>query len=292
MLASTEMRGPSKHALLGLVLSTAGLCDEPSEHPQISEKQTEDPPSDTRISRIHSSLTTPVGACGEDDERAWLMAATCDDGSHPVHSHQEARRLLEGRGDTLVHGFVDLYRVPCPERSYDVYLTHRACTPGQQPESRHACFVVATETPGEGIDCLTGRPIKLDPDDPRCLQLRLTSPAAREACETGARITKQSWGRLDKRCGPIWGVDRGAARDGPYYYIDERTMRTVARCGGACMAGRCENCPPKEAVCERAGGTRQWQSLYRFYVDEFMATPIAAPVEGVSADQQKARTAP
>lgn len=52
---------------------------------------------------------------------------------------------------------------------------------------------------------------------------------------------------LERTCGPIWGVDCGAAADGPYFYLRPRVDRieALATCGGACMGNRCTNCPPR-----------------------------------------------
>lgn len=54
--------------------------------------------------------------------------------------------------------------------------------------------------------------------------------------------------RLERTCGPLWGVDCHAASDGPYYYVRPRPDRLeeITVCGGACMGGRCTNCPPKK----------------------------------------------
>jgi hypothetical protein len=53
--------------------------------------------------------------------------------------------------------------------------------------------------------------------------------------------------RLERTCGPLWGVDCEAAVDGPYFYVRPRPdgLQTITTCGGACMGGRCKNCPPK-----------------------------------------------
>ena len=53
--------------------------------------------------------------------------------------------------------------------------------------------------------------------------------------------------KLERTCGPIWGIDCEAAVDGPYYYVLPRAdgWRQITVCGGACMGGRCTNCPPK-----------------------------------------------
>ncbi len=53
--------------------------------------------------------------------------------------------------------------------------------------------------------------------------------------------------RLERTCGPLWGVDCQAAVDGPYFYVHPRAdgFHEITVCGGACMGGRCTNCPPK-----------------------------------------------
>ena len=62
---------------------------------------------------------------------------------------------------------------------------------------------------------------------------------------------KKRWGkncRLERTCGPLWGIDCDAAVDGPYEYVRVRKDRLeqITTCGGACMGGRCTNCPPKK----------------------------------------------
>lgn len=55
--------------------------------------------------------------------------------------------------------------------------------------------------------------------------------------------------KLERSCGDLLGVDCGAAVDGPYYYVQRADLKTVATCGGACMTGRCTDCPPKAWTC-------------------------------------------
>jgi len=55
--------------------------------------------------------------------------------------------------------------------------------------------------------------------------------------------------KLERSCGELLGVDCGAAVDGPYYYVQKSDLKTVATCGGACMGGRCTDCPPKAWTC-------------------------------------------
>ena len=53
--------------------------------------------------------------------------------------------------------------------------------------------------------------------------------------------------RLERTCGPLWGIDCQAAVDGPYFYarVKPTQLESITTCGGACMGGRCTNCPPK-----------------------------------------------
>lgn len=55
--------------------------------------------------------------------------------------------------------------------------------------------------------------------------------------------------KLERSCGDLLGVDCGAALDGPYYYAQRSDLKTVSTCGGACMGGRCTDCPPKAWTC-------------------------------------------
>ena len=52
---------------------------------------------------------------------------------------------------------------------------------------------------------------------------------------------------LERTCGPLFGIDCDAAVDGPYYYVRVKPLafEEITTCGGACMGGRCTNCPPK-----------------------------------------------
>jgi hypothetical protein len=52
-------------------------------------------------------------------------------------------------------------------------------------------------------------------------------------------------------CNGMFGVDYGAAYDGPYYYVTLPSFKTVSTCGGACMLGGCppHTCPPPSWTC-------------------------------------------
>lgn len=69
--------------------------------------------------------------------------------------------------------------------------------------------------------------------------------------ELEARI-KKTFGdncRLERKCKDMLGIDCQAATDGPYYYVVPETLEKISTCGGACMGGKCTNCPPKEWTC-------------------------------------------
>ena len=56
--------------------------------------------------------------------------------------------------------------------------------------------------------------------------------------------------RLERTCGELIGVDCQSASDGPYFYVNAKTLKTVASCGGNCMTGPCPDCPPPQWDCE------------------------------------------
>lgn len=79
-----------------------------------------------------------------------------------------------------------------------------------------------------------------------------TEPPSHESPAQRDERIRQTLGqhcRFERACGPLWGVDCDAASDGPYYYVDPGSLTIVARCGGYCMGGHCENCPPAGWTC-------------------------------------------
>ncbi len=56
--------------------------------------------------------------------------------------------------------------------------------------------------------------------------------------------------RLERSCGELLGIDCGAAVDGPYFYAQKSDLKVISTCGGACMVGRCTNCPPAKWTCK------------------------------------------
>ncbi|HEX8224973.1 MAG TPA: hypothetical protein VF605_14235 [Allosphingosinicella sp.] len=76
----------------------------------------------------------------------------------------------------------------------------------------------------------------------------IAAPA--EPLREGTEIAKVAKGCSRPRyCGRLGHVDCGAAVDGPAYYFERRTGRILGYCGGYCMGGPCDNCPPPQWTC-------------------------------------------
>jgi hypothetical protein len=75
----------------------------------------------------------PVEVCGVAAENAWLAGLTCADGSHPYRGPQdvEASRAGNVGAGGRCGGIIDLYKVPCPDHTYDVYMDMYLCGPGE-----------------------------------------------------------------------------------------------------------------------------------------------------------------
>ncbi len=82
-----------------------------------------------RYSDARSTKAAPVEVCGFPAENAWLIAASCNDGSHPIAKRVDAEKLRVGNVGSAGRcgSIVDLYRIPCPEATYDVYVDAYVC---------------------------------------------------------------------------------------------------------------------------------------------------------------------
>jgi hypothetical protein len=82
-----------------------------------------------KFSAAKSTKDAPVEVCGIPAENEWLVAAACDDGSHPFASRSDAEGARDGNvGEAGRCGsIIDLYRVKCPENTYDIYLDGYVC---------------------------------------------------------------------------------------------------------------------------------------------------------------------
>jgi hypothetical protein len=89
--------------------------------------------AETHVASVQSSIDVPVEVCGVGGELAWLLSLECPDGSKPYPSSQvaHASRIgsvgAGGRCGTII----DLYAVPCPDATYEVYMDMYQCMPGE-----------------------------------------------------------------------------------------------------------------------------------------------------------------
>ena len=85
------------------------------------------------LASITTSQAKPIEVCGVGGEVAWLRQSTCADGSHPYSGSEnpdESRAGDTGPGGRC-NSIIDLYKVKCPERTYDVYADMYMCGPGE-----------------------------------------------------------------------------------------------------------------------------------------------------------------
>lgn len=86
-----------------------------------------------KFSAVASTRERPVEVCGLQGELTWLTRVQCDDGSNPfpdLDKAHESRAGSVGSGGQCGH-IIDLYEVPCPEKTYDVYMDMYMCGPGE-----------------------------------------------------------------------------------------------------------------------------------------------------------------
>lgn len=88
----------------------------------------------TELRDLRTSIERPAEVCSLDGELDFLMGLHCADGSRPFSDRDEAHRFRLGNvgpggrcGRTI-----DLYAVPCPEGTYQVYLDMYMC-PTREP---------------------------------------------------------------------------------------------------------------------------------------------------------------
>jgi hypothetical protein len=84
---------------------------------------------------------------------------------------------------------------------------------------------------------------------PRCPRQELSVDQSQLLAKLG--ITDHQC-KFVQACGDLMLIDCYVAADGPAYYVDQKTIKVEATCGGACMGGRCTNCPPKAWTCDCA----------------------------------------
>lgn len=82
-----------------------------------------------RYHDVKSSKDKPAEACGISGGIAWLTQLTCDDGSHPLHDVGEAEASRAGNvgAGGRCGSIIDLYKVTCPEATYEIYVDGYIC---------------------------------------------------------------------------------------------------------------------------------------------------------------------
>jgi hypothetical protein len=85
----------------------------------------------TDIARVRSSKARPIEVCKVRGQLRWLLSLRCPDGRNPYPSPRAAhgsRAGSVGPGGRCGR-IIDRYRVPCPDRTYDVFMDLYHCTP-------------------------------------------------------------------------------------------------------------------------------------------------------------------
>lgn len=83
----------------------------------------------TKFSQAKSTKDLPVEVCTIAGETEWLQDLACDDGTKPLDNDkgpEMARVGNLGKGGRC-GSIIDLYRVQCPEKTYDIYVDGYVC---------------------------------------------------------------------------------------------------------------------------------------------------------------------
>jgi hypothetical protein len=91
------------------------------------------------FSDVPSSPAAPIEVCGVKGELAWLTRVTCKDGSQPwgkdfdrAHGARSgSTKLQKLRRCPNQDAPLDVYKVPCPEQTYEIYMDLYECGPGE-----------------------------------------------------------------------------------------------------------------------------------------------------------------
>jgi hypothetical protein len=86
-----------------------------------------------RFSQAPSSHERPIEVCGVGGEVQWLVRVKCDDGTNPFTDERHAHRARVGSlgGGGRCASRIDVYKVVCPEDTYDVHMDLYMCGPGE-----------------------------------------------------------------------------------------------------------------------------------------------------------------
>lgn len=79
---------------------------------------------------VQSTKDDPVEVCGIPAEMTWLLDLVCQDGSNPYGgSYERAHASRAGNvgAGGVCGSIIDLYEVPCPEGTYEIYMDAYVC---------------------------------------------------------------------------------------------------------------------------------------------------------------------
>ena len=88
---------------------------------------------ESEAAKVRTSMARPIEVCGVRGQLNWLLALTCQDGSHPFASGDVAHGARigsmgsGGRCGTII----DAYGVPCPEGTYEIHMDLYHCAEGE-----------------------------------------------------------------------------------------------------------------------------------------------------------------
>lgn len=90
--------------------------------------------NETRLDKVITTKTTPVEVCGARGQIAWILRARCPGGSAPFTDGRGAHRSRAGNvgAGGRCGKVVDLYKVPCPGRTYSIFMSLYHCMSGQR----------------------------------------------------------------------------------------------------------------------------------------------------------------
>lgn len=90
----------------------------------------------TKFSQAHSTKQAPIEVCTVRAENEWLESLRCDDTSQPIQDFGAAEMARVGNLGKAgrCNAIVDLYRVKCPEATYDIFLDGYVCPIGGAPK--------------------------------------------------------------------------------------------------------------------------------------------------------------
>lgn len=85
---------------------------------------------ESKLSLLPTTVDHPLETCGFPAEADLLKSLRCDDGSAPVPDALTAERVRvgdAGKGGRC-HSIIDHYRLPCPDKPYDVFVDAYLCS--------------------------------------------------------------------------------------------------------------------------------------------------------------------